>query len=72
MPTLDFIDMVGDRMGENDILDEVGGMGGNNIFEKAGERGEVDIVEDEIREKRDKVGEGREGKMEENQVCGGC
>ena len=50
-------------MGENKILDEVGVMGGNKILDEVGEMGEVDIVEDKIGEKRDKVGEGGEGKM---------
>ena len=58
-------------MGENKILDEVGVMGGNKIPDEVGEWGEVDIVEDQIGEKRDKVGEGGEGKMGENPVCGG-
>jgi len=59
-------------MGENKILDEVGVMGGNKILDEVGEMGEVDIVEDQIGEKRDKVGEGGEGKMGENTVCGGA
>ena len=50
-------------MGENKILDEVGVMGGNKILDEVCEMGEVDIVEDQIGEKRDKVGEGGEGKM---------
>ena len=58
-------------MGEHKILDEVGVVGGNKILDEVGEMGEVDIVEDEIGEKRDKVGEGGEGKMGENPVCGG-
>ena len=45
-------------MGENKILDEVGGRAG------------VDIVEDNIREKHDTVNEGGEGKMGENLRCG--
>ena len=57
-------------MGENQILDEVGKMGGNKILDEVGERGEVDIVEDEIGEKRDIVGEGGECEMEGNPVCG--
>ena len=35
-------------MGEHNILDEVGVMGGNQILDEVGEWGEVDIVEDEI------------------------
>ena len=58
-------------MGENQILDEVGVMGGNKILDEVCEMGEVDIVEDKIGEKRDKVGEGGEGKMGGNPVCGG-
>ena len=45
-------------------------MGGNQILDEVGEWGEVDIVEDEIRETRDKVGEGGEGKMGENPMFG--
>ena len=70
MSILDLVDIVGDRMGENKILDEVGVMGGNKILDEVGEWGEVDIVEDEVREKRDKVGEGGEGEMGENTMCG--
>ena len=59
-------------MGENKKLDEVGVMGGNIILDEVGEWGEIDIVEDEIKEKRDIVGEGGEGKMRENPICGGA
>ena len=59
-------------MGENKILDEVGVMGGNKILDEVGEWGEVDIVEDKIGEKRDKVGEGGEGKMGENPLFEGA
>ena len=38
-------------------------MVGNNILDEVGEREEVDIVEDEVREKRDIVGKEGEGKM---------
>ena len=69
---LDLVDIVGDRMGEHKILDEVGVMGEHKILDEAGEWGEVDIVEDEIREKRDMVGEREEGKMEENPLSGGA
>ena len=58
-------------MGEHQILDEVGVMEGNKILDEVGEWEEVDKVEDEIGEKRDKVGEGGEGKMGENPMCGG-
>ena len=58
-------------MGENKILDEVGVMGGNKILDEVGEWGEVDIVEDKTREKRDKVGEGGKGKMGGNSCLGG-
>ena len=51
-----FADIVGDRMGEHKILDEVGEIGGNKILDIVGEREGVDIVGDEIREKGDKVG----------------
>ena len=47
-------------------------MGGNKILDEVGEWGEIDIVEDEIGEKRDIVGEGGEGQMGENPVCGGA
>ena len=59
-------------MGENKILDEVGVMGGNKILDEVGEWGEVDIVEDKIGEKRNKVGEGGEGKMGENPLFEGA
>ena len=59
-------------MGENKILDEVGVTGGNKILDEVGELGEVDIVEDKIGEERDNIGEGGEGKMGENPVCGGA
>ena len=59
-------------MGENKILDEVGVMGGNKILDEVGEWGEVDIVEDEIGEQRDKHSEGGEGKMKENPMFGGA
>ena len=54
------------------MLDEVGVMGGNQILDEVGEMGEVDIVEDKIGEKRDNVGEGGEGQMEEKTICGGA
>ena len=50
-------------MEEHHILDEVGVMGGTKILDEVGEWGEVDIVEDKIGEKRNKVGEGGEGQM---------
>ena len=39
-------------MGENQILDEVGVREGHQILDEFGERGEVDIVEDKIKEKK--------------------
>ena len=65
--TLGFVDMVGDWMGENQILQE--------FYEKEGklDEVEVDIVEDQIGEKAcDNIGEGREGKMGERPMCGGA
>ena len=59
-------------MGEHKILDEVVVMGGHQILDEVAEMGEVDIVEDKIGEKRDKVGEGEEGKMGENTIWGGA
>ena len=50
--------MVGDRIGDNKILDEVGEMEGNKILDEVGGREEVEIVENKIREERNKVGEG--------------
>ena len=70
MSILDLVDIVGDRLGENKILDEVGVMGGYKMLDEVGEWGEVDIVEDEIDENRDIAGEGGEGKMGENPMCG--
>ena len=59
-------------MGEHKILYEVGVMGGNQILDEVGEWGEVDIVEDKIKEKRDKDAEGGEGQMEEHPMYGGA
>ena len=59
-------------MGENKILDEAGIMGGKKILDEVGEWEEVDIVGDKLREERDIIGEGGEGKMRENQLCGGA
>ena len=56
-------------MGDNKILDAFSVMGGHKILDEVGEWGAVDIVEDEIGEKRDNVGEGGEGKMGENPSC---
>ena len=68
---LNLVDIVGDRMGEHKILDEVGVMGGNKMLDEVGEWGEVDIVEEQIGEERDNVGEGGEGKMGENPMFDG-
>ena len=57
-------------MGETKILDKVDVMGGNKILDEVGEWEEVDIVEDEIGGKRDKVNEGGEGKMGDIPVFG--
>ena len=66
----DLVDIVGDRMEENKMLDKVGEEEGNKILDGVDEWGEVDIVEDGIREKRGIVGEGGEGKMGGNPICG--
>ena len=58
MSILGFVDIVGDQMGTDQVLDEVCEMGGSKILDEVGGWGEVDIVEDEITEKRDKAGEG--------------
>ena len=46
MSTLGFFDMVGDSMGERNILDEVGEMRRHQISDEVGEGEEDDIVED--------------------------
>ena len=69
---LDRVDIVDDRMGENKILDEVGVTGGNKILDEVGEWGEVDIVEDKIREKKaTKSVKGEKVKWEKVKCLGG-
>ena len=63
MSLLDLVDIVGDRMGENKRLDEVGEMEANQILDEVGGWEDIDIVGDEIGEQRDIVGEGGESKM---------
>ena len=68
---LRFDDMVGDCMGENRILDEVGVREGNQILDDVGEREEADIVESTTGEEHDEVGKGGESKMGRNSMSTG-